>query len=114
MHNINPINTPLLRLQTHTLKSNKHPFNQYYTTMASSRSSNNSSRWTAQENKRFEDALAFYDKETPDRWQNLAAAVGTKTVEEVKRHYQRLVEDIERIESGKVPLPNYKDNWGRT
>lgn len=70
------------------------------------------SSWTAQENKRFEDGLAVYDKDTPERWQNLAAAVGGgKTVEEVKCHYQKLVEDIQLIESGKVPLPNYKEDW---
>lgn len=66
------------------------------------------SSWTAQQNKLFEDALAVYDKDTPDRWQNLARAVGGgKTVEEVKCHYQKLVEDIQHIESGKVPLPDY-------
>ncbi|KAL0360674.1 UNVERIFIED_CONTAM: Transcription factor RADIALIS [Sesamum radiatum] len=66
------------------------------------------STWTAKQNKRFEDALAMYDKDTPDRWQNLARAVGGKTVEEVKSHYQKLVEDIDHIESGKVPLPDYR------
>ncbi|KAK6118850.1 hypothetical protein DH2020_047404 [Rehmannia glutinosa] len=65
--------------------------------------------WTAKQNKLFEDALAMYDKDTPDRWQNLARAVGGgKTVDEVKLHYQKLVEDIDGIESGKVPLPKYK------
>ncbi|GFP98428.1 protein radialis-like 6 [Phtheirospermum japonicum] len=55
----------------------------------------------------FEDALAVYDRDTPDRWHNLARAVGSKTAEEVKRHYEKLVEDIEAIESGRVPLPKY-------
>ncbi|KAG8377796.1 hypothetical protein BUALT_Bualt08G0070900 [Buddleja alternifolia] len=66
------------------------------------------SMWTAKQNKQFEDALAIYDKDTPDRWQNLARAVGGKSVEEVKCHYQKLVEDIDHIESGRVPLPKYK------
>ncbi|KAK6130980.1 hypothetical protein DH2020_035284 [Rehmannia glutinosa] len=66
------------------------------------------STWTAKQNKVFEDALANYDKDTPEWWQNLARAVGGKTVEEVKRHYQKLVEDIKHIETGKVPVPNYK------
>ncbi|KAI3464955.1 hypothetical protein Pfo_021618 [Paulownia fortunei] len=66
------------------------------------------STWTAKQNKLFEDALAIYDKDTPDRWLNLARAVGGKTVEEVKCHYQKLVEDIDHIESGKVPLPKYR------
>ncbi|KAH7524092.1 protein RADIALIS-like 3 [Ziziphus jujuba] len=65
------------------------------------------SGWTPKQNKLFENALAIYDKDTPDRWHNLARAVGGKTVEEVKRHYEVLVEDVNKIESGEVPLPNY-------
>lgn len=68
-----------------------------------------SSSWTKKENKRFENALAMYDKDTPDRWQRLARAVGGKTVEEVKRHYEILVEDLKLIEDGRVPLPNYRN-----
>ncbi|XP_052188631.1 protein RADIALIS-like 4 [Diospyros lotus] len=64
--------------------------------------------WTRRENKQFEEALAFFDKDTPDRWQNIARAVGGKTVEEVKRHYEILVKDIIQIESDKIPLPNYR------
>ncbi|OIT36427.1 PREDICTED: protein RADIALIS-like 3 [Nicotiana attenuata] len=65
------------------------------------------STWTHQQNKLFENALAIYDRETPDRWRNLAKAVGGKSEEEVKRHYEKLVEDIKHIESGNVALPNY-------
>ncbi|KAG6672397.1 hypothetical protein I3842_16G055400 [Carya illinoinensis] len=68
--------------------------------------------WTAKQNKLFENALAIYDKDTPDRWQNLARAVGGKTVEEVKRHYQDLVEDLKQIETGHIPLPNYRSRTG--
>ncbi|KAG4200159.1 hypothetical protein ERO13_A05G193601v2 [Gossypium hirsutum] len=64
------------------------------------------------QNKLFENALVIYDKDTPDRWHNLARAVGGKTVEEVKLHYQNLVEDIQQIESGQVPLPPYKKAGG--
>ena len=56
----------------------------------------------------FERALAVYDKDTPDRWHNVAKAVGGKSAEEVKRHYDILVEDLINIETGRVPLPNYK------
>nr|AJD14508.1 RL [Petunia x hybrida] len=66
------------------------------------------SSWTPQQNKRFENALAIFDKDTPDRWTNVAKAVGGgKTEEDVKMHYEILVEDIRRIESGEVPLPKY-------
>ncbi|KAJ8762345.1 hypothetical protein K2173_007503 [Erythroxylum novogranatense] len=67
-----------------------------------------SSTWTPKQNKLFENALATYDQDTPDRFQKLARAVGGKTVDEVKRHYDMLVEDVKQIEAGHVPLPNYK------
>ena len=73
-----------------------------------SKQSYNSSSWTPKQNKSFERALALYDKDTPDRWQNVAQAVGGKTAEEVKIHYQVLLEDLRQIESGRVPIPNYK------
>uniref|UniRef100_A0A7N0T3J0 Myb-like domain-containing protein n=1 Tax=Kalanchoe fedtschenkoi TaxID=63787 RepID=A0A7N0T3J0_KALFE len=79
--------------------------------MASSSMRGSGSKWTPAQNKMFEKALAIYDKETPDRWQNVARAVGGgKSAEEVKRHYDLLIEDLSHIESGRVPLPNYKSN----
>ncbi|KAL7141795.1 hypothetical protein ABFS83_08G077700 [Erythranthe nasuta] len=69
-----------------------------------------SSSWTPKQNKLFERALAVYDKETPDRWQNIARAVGGKSVEQVKRHYEILVEDLKHIESGNIPFPYYRSN----
>ncbi|KAI3858813.1 hypothetical protein MKX03_015750 [Papaver bracteatum] len=69
--------------------------------MASKGSS--SSSWTWEENKSFEMALVKYIKDTPDRWQNIANAVGGKSSEEVERHYRTLVEDIQRIDAGQVP-----------
>lgn len=70
-------------------------------------------KWTAKENKEFEKALAIYDKDTTDRWADVARAVGGgRTEEEVKRHYEILVEDVKYIESGKVPFPNYRTTGG--
>nr|GMD85742.1 protein RADIALIS-like 4 [Ipomoea batatas] len=67
------------------------------------------SSWTPRQNKLFEKALATFDKDTPDRWQNVARAVGGgKSADDVKRHYEILLEDLRRIESGDVPLPAYK------
>ncbi|KAK7360026.1 hypothetical protein VNO77_01998 [Canavalia gladiata] len=63
-----------------------------------------SSSWTPRQNKIFEQALAIYDRETPDRWQNIAKMVG-KSIEEVKLHYEILKEDVKRIEQGQVPFP---------
>ncbi|KAJ4769164.1 Transcription factor RADIALIS [Rhynchospora pubera] len=60
------------------------------------------STWTAMQNKLFERALAVYDKDTPDRWQNVARLVGGKTADEVKRHYEQLLDDLKQIESGQM------------
>ncbi|KAI3785298.1 hypothetical protein L1987_44414 [Smallanthus sonchifolius] len=64
--------------------------------------------WTAKQNKLFEAALAVYDRDTPDRWQKIARAVGGKSAEEVKKHYEVLLEDLRHIESGCVPSPSYR------
>ncbi|XP_019708034.1 protein RADIALIS-like 3 [Elaeis guineensis] len=73
--------------------------------MSSSRTTESS--WTARQNKLFEEALAKYDRDTPDRWQKVANAVGDKSVEEVKRHYELLIKDINYIESGRAQHRNY-------
>ncbi|KAI8548836.1 hypothetical protein RHMOL_Rhmol07G0305000 [Rhododendron molle] len=71
------------------------------------------SSWTGKQNKAFENALAIHEQDTPDRWEKITRAVGGgKTVEEVKRHYEMLVEDVKQIESGQVPFPCYKSGGG--
>ncbi|XP_020106107.1 protein RADIALIS-like 3 [Ananas comosus] len=66
------------------------------------------SKWTYSQNKRFEDVLAEYAEDTPDRWHNVARAVGGgMTAEEAKWRYELLVKDVELIESGRVPFPKY-------
>ncbi|CAO1948238.1 unnamed protein product [Urochloa humidicola] len=75
---------------------------------STSRGSSSSSQWTRQEDKAFERALAVYDTDTPDRWYNVARYMGgTKSVEEVRRHYQLLEVDVAQIESGGVPFHWY-------
>ncbi|XP_074285772.1 protein RADIALIS-like 6 [Silene latifolia] len=76
--------------------------------MASNSRRNMSSAWTQQQNKDFERALALYDKDTKDRWQNVARFVEGKSAEDVKRHYEILLADLHQIEAGRVPFPNYK------
>ncbi|KAL4281261.1 hypothetical protein GQ457_03G002680 [Hibiscus cannabinus] len=80
---------------------------------SSSMSSHGSGSWTAKQNKDFERALAVYDKDTPDRWHNVARAVEGKTAEEVKRHYELLLNDVMKIELGQVPYPNYRTTTRR-
>ncbi|KDP24350.1 hypothetical protein JCGZ_25646 [Jatropha curcas] len=77
--------------------------------MGSCSLSNPNSNWTAKQHKLFEYALAMYDKDTPDRWRNIAKIVGDTNEEEVKREYDILVNDINNIELDKVPIPNYKN-----
>ncbi|XP_022726418.1 protein RADIALIS-like 3 [Durio zibethinus] len=79
---------------------------------SSSLRSRDSGSWTPKQNKLFEKALAQYDKDTPDRWHDVAKAVGGKTAEEVKRHYEILIEDLKHIESGRIPIPNYRSIGG--
>jgi hypothetical protein len=94
----------------HSLCSNQFQPKKKKEKMGSSplSSPNSNPTWTAKQNKLFENALAIYHKETPDRWHNIAKVIGGTTEEEVKRRYEILLEDIKCIESGKVPLPNYR------
>ncbi|KAM7262243.1 hypothetical protein ACFE04_021320 [Oxalis oulophora] len=66
-----------------------------------------SSVWSRDQDKVFENALVTYPEDDLDRWEKIAADVPGKTVEELKEHYELLVDDITKIESGCVPLPNY-------
>ncbi|CAD5172509.1 unnamed protein product [Musa acuminata subsp. malaccensis] len=63
--------------------------------------------WTPEENKRFEYALAKFDKETPDRWERVAASLPGKTPRDVESHYRNLLNDVKQIEAGRIPCPGY-------
>ncbi|CAL4895028.1 unnamed protein product [Urochloa decumbens] len=64
--------------------------------------------WTQRQNKQFECALAVYDRETPDRWHNIARYMGgAKSADELRRHFEHLVADVAQIEAGRVPFPRY-------
>nr|ACR09747.1 DIV2B protein [Heptacodium miconioides] len=66
-----------------------------------------SKNWTREENKRFESALAIFDKETPDRWTKVAEMIPGKSVLDVIEQYKELVADVTDIEAGLVPIPGY-------
>ncbi|WVZ69379.1 hypothetical protein U9M48_018175 [Paspalum notatum var. saurae] len=75
---------------------------------SSSRNVNVASTWSKQEEKLFEVALACYREDTPDRWNKVSRAMGgSRTADEVRRQYEILVEDVNLIDSGRVPFPKY-------
>ncbi|KAK4486803.1 hypothetical protein RD792_002882 [Penstemon davidsonii] len=75
-------------------------------------------RWTAAENKAFENALAEFDENTPNRWERVAEMVPGKTVGDVIRQYKELEDDVSSIEAGLIPVPGYSSSspftleWG--
>ncbi|KAJ0261438.1 Homeodomain-like transcriptional regulator [Hirschfeldia incana] len=69
--------------------------------------SSDAATWTVAENKAFENALAVYDDNTPDRWQKVAAAIPGKTVSDVIKQYNDLEADLSSIEAGLIPVPGY-------
>ncbi|KAE9605268.1 putative transcription factor MYB/SANT family [Lupinus albus] len=71
---------------------------------------NCSSEWSWEQDKAFESALVTHPEDAPDRWEKIAADVPGKTIEEIKQHYELLVEDVNQIESGCVPLPSYNSS----
>ncbi|XP_051148571.1 transcription factor SRM1-like [Andrographis paniculata] len=70
----------------------------------------NNSKWSWEQDKQFEKAIATYPEDSSDRWEKIAAEVPGKSAEEVKRHYELLVDDVNRIESGVIELPCYSSS----
>ncbi|CAL0313167.1 unnamed protein product [Lupinus luteus] len=65
------------------------------------------SGWSLEQDKAFENALATHPEDASNRWEKIVADVPGKTLEEIKHHYELLVDDVNQIESGCVPLPSY-------
>lgn len=63
--------------------------------------------WTMEENKVFENGLAVYDIDTAERWENIVEMLPGKSLEQVKKHYSYLQQDIISIEAGLIPIPSY-------
>ncbi|KAK4748208.1 hypothetical protein SAY87_014794 [Trapa incisa] len=68
----------------------------------------NETRWSSEENKMFEKALALFDVDTPDKWLKVAKMVPGKSVWDVIKHYKELVEDVCDIEAGTFPGPGHQ------
>ncbi|WCJ38990.1 Duplicated homeodomain-like superfamily protein [Euphorbia peplus] len=71
-----------------------------------------SSLWTREQDKAFESALATYPEDALDRWEKIAGDVPGKTADDIRYHYELLVDDINQIEAGCVPLPTYSSSDG--
>lgn len=65
--------------------------------------------WSREEEKAFENAIAMHwvNDDSMEQWDKISTVVPTKTIEEIKQHYQLLIEDVNAIESGLIPLPKY-------
>ncbi|XP_060169162.1 transcription factor SRM1-like [Lycium barbarum] len=69
--------------------------------------------WSKEEEIAFENAIALHCiDDSKEQWENIALMVPSKTTEELKRHYQLLVDDVTAIEYGYVPIPNYTVGHG--
>ncbi|CAN4099078.1 unnamed protein product [Withania somnifera] len=69
----------------------------------------NSSFWSKEEDTIFEDTLAFYFMGGGDLLTKMKEALPGKSHDEIINHYKTLLEDVEAIDSGLVPLPNYPE-----
>ncbi|EOY20939.1 hypothetical protein QUC31_007107 [Theobroma cacao] len=65
--------------------------------------------WSREVEKAFENAIAMHwtEEGSEEQWEKIASMVPSKSLEELKQHYQLLVEDVSAIEAGQVPLPSY-------
>lgn len=69
-------------------------------------------KWSREEEKAFENAIATHwdvdgDGDSKEQWDKIASMVPTKTMDELKLHYKILFEDVNAIEAGNVQVPNY-------
>ncbi|KAK6921127.1 SANT/Myb domain [Dillenia turbinata] len=72
-------------------------------------------KWTREEEKAFENGIAMHWTEgSEEHWNKIATMVPNKTLEELQKHYLVLLEDVNAIEAGHVPLPNYAEETSST
>lgn len=64
--------------------------------------------WSREEEKSFENAIAMHwIEDSKEQWDKISSMVPTKSIEQLHEHYKLLVEDVNAIEAGLVPLPKY-------
>ncbi|KAK9684398.1 hypothetical protein RND81_10G207300 [Saponaria officinalis] len=73
----------------------------------------NLASWTREEEKAFENGIALHlSDQKNEEFEKIASLVPTKSIEEIREHYQVLLDDVNAIESGKIALPNYGNGTG--
>ncbi|KAF3684133.1 putative fasciclin-like arabinogalactan protein 12-like [Capsicum annuum] len=68
----------------------------------------NSSFWTKEEDKIFEITLAIYFKDN-NLLRRMEDELPGKSGDDIINYYNILLEDVEAIDSGRVPIPNYPE-----
>ncbi|XP_043718417.1 transcription factor MYBS1-like [Telopea speciosissima] len=67
--------------------------------------------WSREEEKAFENAIAIHfsnnNSHEDPLWDTISSIIPTKTLSQLKQHYEMLVDDISAIEAGLVPIPSY-------
>ncbi|MCL7048057.1 hypothetical protein MKW94_024195 [Papaver nudicaule] len=79
--------------------------------MQSSSFYSSKTQWPRSLDKLFEQAVAIFPEGTQDRWRKIAAYVPGKTPWEIREHYEALIHDVTEIDSGRVELPRYEDDY---
>ena len=67
----------------------------------------NNNEWSGYENKLFETTLAGLDVCSGSLYEQIMCVMPWKSVEQIKSHYEKLIEDVAMIENGDVCTPNY-------
>jgi hypothetical protein len=104
---------------THTLH-HSHPLINFETIIPNpTMSSSSGTIWSYEEEKSFENAIAMHwnekeEENSNEQWEKIASCVPNKSMEEVKQHYQLLVDDVSAIEAGHVSFPNYANELETT
>ncbi|PHT71871.1 hypothetical protein T459_22656 [Capsicum annuum] len=83
------------------------PFLVYQKEMRTDRTCN-SSFWTKEEDKIFEITLAIYFKDN-NLLRRMEEELPGKSGDDIINYYNILLEDVEAIDSGRVPIPNYPE-----
>lgn len=71
----------------------------------------NHGKWVWEEDKKFENAVALFANDPPsEMFVKIAGEFPGRSVEEIQDHFFVLIQDVENIDSGDVPLPPYADD----